>query len=283
MVFPPAPPFPRRPLSKRNTAGGKTHPGATARRLFVGDRRPTGARHHSAAQPPLRLPPPGAGRVGQAATGSARSGLHTVAAFRGRRHGARSLKTKAVHRVAGSNWLRGKPPAMRPASLCRPLQACAACAAPKTRTSSRSAASSGRHSPLPPKLSRKMRRHFSRQPHRTRSALPRSPTWTRPPDPDPDETPESAHCGRGRGKRRTTFAQDGRSRGGAGVDMGEIHTVAGHVFFQPPEMVGRLKKNVLRFTAWTPAVFSLPTAERGSACLRERVIQHAADKLLFRP
>jgi len=28
--------------------------------------------------------------------------------------------------------------------------------------------------------------------------------------PDPGETPESAHCGRRRGKRRATFAQDWR-------------------------------------------------------------------------
>lgn len=51
------------------------HAPRQARGLPSARRRPTGCRRHSAAQPPLRLPPPGAGRVGQAATGSARSGL----------------------------------------------------------------------------------------------------------------------------------------------------------------------------------------------------------------
>ena len=94
--FPPSvfplwkPPFLIPPFSKESTKGGKPR-GAPARRpLWRGARRgslyptplvcatrrrPTGCRRHSAAQPPLRLPPPGAGRVGQAATGSARSGL----------------------------------------------------------------------------------------------------------------------------------------------------------------------------------------------------------------
>ena len=165
MLFPPPwfspldPPFRGAPFFKEFRQGGKPIPPTRGARsgaakpggnstAFVSFEigRPTGARRHSAAQPPSRLPPPGAGRVGQAGSGSSRSVPHTLPAFRGRRHGERALKTKPAPRVAGCVDEQGNPRTRFPwpaASSLWPR------APRRRRTSSRSAASSVRLSPFP--------------------------------------------------------------------------------------------------------------------------------------
>ena len=152
LSFPPLEtPFPDPPFQKESTKGGKPR-GAPARRplwrgrrhgaslspclsrpktgLPSARRRPTGCRRHSAAQPPLRLPPPGAGRVGRAATGSARSGLrHGVGLpWNGggqavlpapgirRNPGFTARRTRLRPRVAGKHRHAAAQPGSAPAS-----------------------------------------------------------------------------------------------------------------------------------------------------------------------
>jgi hypothetical protein len=121
-LFPPSvfplwkPPFLIPPFFKESTKGGKPR-GETARRFHGaapgrGDPIPAPleaprtaalrvARHHSAALPPLRQNPQGFGALVRPPPAQPVQGFDTAAAFRGRRHGARSLRTKPAHRDAG--------------------------------------------------------------------------------------------------------------------------------------------------------------------------------------
>lgn len=194
-------------------------------------------------------------------------------------HGARFPRGAGPRPVfAGCDRRRGTP-RYAPGSPGQPLQACGVRAAATGRRGHPQLQASGLH-PSPVAVT-EVAGQLPRQP--PRFAPSQSPTWTRPPRPDPAKCPEPGTCGRGRGKRRATLPYTGFKRVGACPDTWGNPTGSAPASRPPaepscglrgatptarrrrsafsrrrPDEEGAAAEKSGRSKVWTPAGFSLP-------------------------